>query len=109
MKALHKKLTMINFSSEKAISLIQSTNDKIDELQRESDKDRLVVTQGVMLRSKARSTAEGEHSSKYFFCFEKSNARSKSMNATMTSHTSLKKFYKSKLTFIRNYILQIPM
>ena len=92
LTALHKKLAMINLSSEKAIQIIQRTNEKIDEIKRQMEKESLVDTQGAMLRSKAKFMAEGEHSTKYFFGLEKSNARSKTMNIT----------YKEDHTITRN-------
>ena len=79
LRSLKKKLSCINLKATNAVSLIQQTNDKIDVINRELEKDRLQDAQGAMLRSKVRWISQAEHSTKYFFNLEKSNAKAKIM------------------------------
>ena len=109
LKAAHKKLAMINLSSDKAVNIIQKTNDKIDILMEELNKIELEATRGAILQSKARYLSMGEHCMKYFFGLEKSNACAKTMTATtkekgVITHDSTEilkiqaKFYKQLYT-----------
>ena len=69
-----KKLAMINLSSNEAVSLIQKTNDKIDKIKNELQKEAIYDAQGAELRAKARWTSQAEHGTSYFYGLEKRNA-----------------------------------
>ena len=75
-------MAIINLQSDKAVTIIQKTNQKIDSLQNELNKELQYKTQGVVLRSKVRWYSEGEQNSKFFFSLEKNRSRNKQMFAT---------------------------
>ena len=80
--ALRKKLSMIRLSAANAITIIQDTNDKIDNLQNKLNRELRSDAEGAILRAKSRWVSQGEHSSKYFLSLEKRNAKAKIMNST---------------------------
>ena len=73
---------MINLSSPSAIKHIQKINEKIDLIKAELKTESRYMTQGAILRSKIRWTAEAEHNTKYFFSLEKNRSLNKQMTAT---------------------------
>ena len=81
LKALEKKLHMINVESDKAITQIDKVNTKIDKVKLDLKKKENVKTQGAILRAKARWNSQGEHGSKYFFALEKRNSKNKTITA----------------------------
>ena len=60
-----------------------------------------------MLRSKARYFAEGEHSTKYFFDLERSNARSKTMTAVKDKNDNLTHDTKRILNIQADYFQRL--
>ena len=103
LKSSLKKLAMINLSSEQAVALIQKTNDKIDKIKNELQKDSLYLTQGAMLCSKARWTSQGEHQMRYFLGLEKRNAKSKIMSSTINRLGNITRDPKEILNLQRDF------
>ena len=85
----YKKLAMINLSGPNVVKIIQKTNDKIDFLKAQINKETTYDAQGAMLRPKTKWMSEAEHNTKYFFNLEKKNARAKVMSQTYDDHGKL--------------------
>ena len=80
LKSANKKLAMINLSSERAVTLIQKVNEKIDDLKAKLDKEMINDSNGAILRAKARWVSQAERNTKYFYALEKRNAKAKTMS-----------------------------
>ena len=89
LTAAQKKLAMINLSSDKAIEIIEKTNEKIDKIKSKLQKEAANDAQGAILRAKARWTSQAEHGTRYFYSLEKRNAKSKVMNETFNDKGEL--------------------
>ena len=88
-KTLKKKLNMINVESEKAIKLIQKTNDRLEQVKTDLNKIYETEAKGAIICAKARWVSQSEHSTKYFFNLEKQNAKSKIMRAIYDSQGNI--------------------
>ena len=60
LRACHKRLHMINLKSDKEVTIIQKTNEKINQIMGELRKISMYRAQGLMLRSKVHWFEEGE-------------------------------------------------
>ena len=66
LTALYKKLSMINLKANNVITIIPKTNEKIDKIKNQLEKESQYLTQAAMLRSKVRWTQFGEKNTKMF-------------------------------------------
>ena len=81
IKSLHKKLNMINLSSDNAVNVIEKVNTKLDFWLQKQQKLNNYRVQGQMLRAKPRWVENAEKNSSYFFGLEKFKAKAKCMGS----------------------------
>ena len=102
LTTLYKKLSMINLKAN-VITIIQKTNEKIDKIKKQLEKESQYLTQAAMLRSKVRWTQFGEKNTKMFLNLEKQNARAKLAKSTYDENGRItydpKKIAHAQVTF----------